>query len=258
MTEREKFINSSEFIEDQSKIYDVKAANNSLFEFKEHEEVNEYLSKDDMVKLYDKKFVAHAATREKYYDKIIGVSKSGICPICGIGQVSTLDHYLAKTLYPTFAVTPDNLVPMCFECNKTKHSMPIDNSITTPMHPYYDDIDRFIWLNTDVDVIDGQPIAKYYINNELKICDEDLYNRLCKHFEYFKLNKSFAIQAASEIANNKMLWKENYANDKIGFIKYINQCLKSYESQQKNTWKTALFRGLIKYCETHDTIPFLQ
>lgn len=36
------------------------------------------------------------------------------CPACGEpGTPNTLDHYLPKTLYPHFCVTPLNLFPMC-------------------------------------------------------------------------------------------------------------------------------------------------
>ena len=51
---------------------------------------------------------------------LMSLANTGKCPICGIGQASTLDHYLAKTIYPTYAVTPYNLVPVCKDCNFAK------------------------------------------------------------------------------------------------------------------------------------------
>ena len=52
--------------------------------------------------------------------KIKSIPKYNKCPFCGVGRVSTLDHYLPKTKYPTYAVTPVNLVACCAECNKKR------------------------------------------------------------------------------------------------------------------------------------------
>ena len=58
----------------------------------------------------------------KYYDKIKAIPKYSKCPFCGVGIVSTLDHYLPKTKYPTYALTPVNLIACCADCNKNKKS----------------------------------------------------------------------------------------------------------------------------------------
>jgi hypothetical protein len=62
------------------------------------------------------------------------------CPACGEpGTPNTLDHYLPKTLYPHFCVTPLNLFPMCDACQELKDVKTGD--AVTPrffIHPYYD------------------------------------------------------------------------------------------------------------------------
>ena len=108
---KEKYISSAEYIEQKSKEYVAVANNNDWPDISPHKTVNTIITKDEMVKLYDRKFVICSDVRAKYYDKILANAKSGKCPICDIGQASTLDHYLAKTLYPTYSVTPDNLIP---------------------------------------------------------------------------------------------------------------------------------------------------
>ncbi len=57
-----------------------------------------------MVWLYDKKFVRDGG--RIFYNKIMKIPPFSRCPFCGVRRVSTLDHYLAKTEYPTFAITP--------------------------------------------------------------------------------------------------------------------------------------------------------
>ncbi|QIO48699.1 hypothetical protein HA464_32375 (plasmid) [Rhizobium leguminosarum bv. trifolii] len=63
-----------------------------------------------------------------------------VCPACGEpGAPNTLDHYLPKTRYPHFCVTPHNLFPMCDACQKEKDTKTGDAQ--TPrffLHPYYD------------------------------------------------------------------------------------------------------------------------
>jgi len=63
-----------------------------------------------------------------------------LCPSCGeAGRPNTLDHYLPKTLYPHFCITPHNLFPMCDACQGEKGTSTGD--AVTPrffLHPYYD------------------------------------------------------------------------------------------------------------------------
>lgn len=63
-----------------------------------------------------------------------------LCPACGeAGKPNTLDHFLPKSSYPEFAVTPANLFPMCDACQGAKLEKTGD--ATTPryfIHPYFD------------------------------------------------------------------------------------------------------------------------
>lgn len=47
----------------------------------------------------------NGSAARKVYDKLRASSK-GICPLCGIHGVDTLDHYLPKARYPLFSVNP--------------------------------------------------------------------------------------------------------------------------------------------------------
>ncbi|MFY2763521.1 hypothetical protein [Arenimonas sp. MALMAid1274] len=62
------------------------------------------------------------------------------CPACGEpGKPNTLDHYLPKTIYPHFCITPLNLFPMCDACQELKDTKIGDAA--NPrffLHPYFD------------------------------------------------------------------------------------------------------------------------
>lgn len=63
-----------------------------------------------------------------------------LCPACGEdGTPNTLDHYLPKTSYPEFAVTPSNLFPMCDICQGKKGARTVaDEGDRLFLHPYFD------------------------------------------------------------------------------------------------------------------------
>lgn len=62
------------------------------------------------------------------------------CPACGEpGKPNTLDHYLPKTLYPHFCITPLNLFPMCDACQDLKGTKTGDAADPRFfLHPYFD------------------------------------------------------------------------------------------------------------------------
>jgi len=63
-----------------------------------------------------------------------------ICPACGEpGRPNTLDHYLPKSDYPHFCITPANLLPMCDACQLAK-DVKIGDAATPRffIHPYFD------------------------------------------------------------------------------------------------------------------------
>ena len=62
-----------------------------------------------------------------------------LCPACGeAGAPNTLDHYLPKSEYPHFCITPYNLFPMCDACQNKKLDKTGDE--INPrffIHPYF-------------------------------------------------------------------------------------------------------------------------
>jgi hypothetical protein len=77
------------------------------------------------------------------------------CPFCGIGESSTLDHYLPKEQYPEFSIFPKNLVPSCAVCNTRKRDHILDEGTNVRMflHPCYDSIPNteFLTVRTRIE-----------------------------------------------------------------------------------------------------------
>jgi hypothetical protein len=69
-----------------------------------------------------------------------------LCPYCGSPACGTLDHYYPKMTFPQYAITPDNLIPCCYKCNKIKDEIyPITN-FARIINPYFDNfLNNFIF-----------------------------------------------------------------------------------------------------------------
>lgn len=78
----------------------------------------------------------------EYYSTIR--SNARVCPFCCIPTrtITQLDHFFPKSIYPSLAITVDNLVPICSDCNKNKDDYdPITNNGEIIIHPYFDYVD---------------------------------------------------------------------------------------------------------------------
>jgi hypothetical protein len=243
---KQRFKDNSDYIKRMSQEYDTHADSGDWIAIIREDMVNGVISVAEMKNLYEKKFAVHPDVRGKYYDKILNLAQGGKCPICGIGQVSNLDHYLAKSIYPTYTVTPVNLIPVCRDCNFYKLDKTINSNDDAPLHPYYEDVDEIEWLCAKITISEDTFVATYFINSLIECYKPELYTRLCNHFTIYKLAMAYSTQATTEIAENLQFWKEKYFEwGELEFVNYLKDCLRSKEKHQKNTWNTALLRALI-------------
>lgn len=201
------------------------------------------IGKDEMVSLYNTKFAKLKQPGRKFYDQIIMAATRGTCPLCGFGNVATLDHYMAKTDYFSLAVTPNNLIPACRDCNTGRGTVVLDSFEETTIHPYYDDVQSFEWLRADIVTINPFSI-KYRIDE--CVTEEPIRSRLLQHLSTFDLSKRFATKAAEEIISMRLCFQSIF--DKGGIIELRNFLSIMYESShasEKNSWKTALYKALL-------------
>ncbi len=91
-----------------------------------------------------------AYLRAKYKGQAVGFSLQWIkklredhdlhaCPMCGSTNVTSLDHYLPKEIYPELCVFSYNLIPSCVPCNQrrgTKAARTLAGK--SFVHPYFD------------------------------------------------------------------------------------------------------------------------
>jgi hypothetical protein len=238
------------FIETSSANYDNQAIVNNLNSIPMSNNINNIITVDEMKKVYDHKLVRKGQPARIYYEKLRLSAKNNICPLCNQRTVTTLDHVLPKTFYPTFAVTPFNLIPSCADCNKIKDRYKPEKPEEEIIHPYYDDISNQQYLFALVEKTTPASI-NFYIkqSNPINIIEQ----RLKKHFSLFALNELYASNAAEELSNISFRLSKLYSTGGIQcVIEYLKDEFESRYENNKNSWQTAMYEALyqnIWFCD---------
>jgi hypothetical protein len=246
-TTKTKFSNINNFIDTQSNQYEHNANSKNLYTFMPHIHVSGTISKDDMITLYDNNMVKNKEGRN-IYDQLLSLAPLSRCPYCGIGQVSTLDHYLPKTEFPTFSVLPYNLVASCKDCNTGKLASYATTQNTQTLHPYYDNFTIEQWLFARV--LQTSPVSiEFYVNPPATWNQVDK-DRVQSHFDNYKLNKRFSSQAASVLAYLRDKFLQYFSNP-IDIANELERDFNINRNIHLNSWETAMYQALYRnpwYC----------
>lgn len=218
---------------------------------KEHEtyKMNEEIinkgivSDKELKNVYTKKFAKPNSIGKKYYSEILAIPKNNLCPLCGTRIVSTLDHYLAKSKYPSLVVTPNNLIAVCRDCNFDKSDLVFVSSDDETLHPYYDNIENHRWIYCDI--IESEPIGFKYSVKIIDTFDKKMYKRIQNHFEIFQLGRLFSIKASELIFGIETMLRRLYSRAGEEAVRLqIEEDMLSQEAVSLNSWQSAFYRGI--------------
>lgn len=199
------------------------------------------LTKTQFNDLYSTYMVPSTRPARVYYDKLLNSTPLGKCPLCGFGQVSTLDHFMSKAYYPYFAVLPINLVPACADCNTKKASSELTEH-SQSSHPYFEapEVESGTWLFASV--VETSPATATFSAMPPQHWSDKLCRRIKNHFHDLELASRFAIEAASEMAT---------LSDYLGFLgtserisRHLSMTAHLERLHRRNTWKAALYEAL--------------
>lgn len=216
-----------------------------LFEIATSKDVAGSVSSAEMSTLYKGTLSRQGSRARRFYDRLKTAAPNDICPLCGQRVVKTLDHYLPKATYPTFALTPLNLVPACSDCNKSKlDRQPVDAGDQT-LHPYFDNVDGVSWLVAEIRE-SSPPAAVFSVRLPANIhVDATTVARLKVHFETLGLGQLYAAQAGSEMVSIRFALAEAAAARGVEGV----QALLEYQARTRtlaarNSWVAALYTAL--------------
>lgn len=206
---------------------------------------NGVVTSKELRKIYTDKMATKGSIGREDYDRILTIPKNNICPLCGTRVVSTLDHYLPKSKYPSLSVTPNNLIAACRDCNVAKSDTVFVSNYDETLHPYYDNIEKHRWLFCEV--IESSPISFKYSIEMIDTADDLLFRRTKNHFETFKLGELYSVKAAEMISGIEYMLKRLYkSSGKKAVLKQIQEDMQSREQIAINSWEAAFYRGILK------------
>ena len=232
-----------DIIENAENDFDIRFPLNTIHEIVRNKVVNTPVGKKEMKTVYDYRMLKKEKPRKKYYDKILFSAPYGICPLCSVREVDTLDHYLPKSKYPIYAVTPINLIPSCFKCNKGKSIDYPNNSEEQTLNPYYDDIENVEWINAEV--IQTSPISFRYFVNFPIIWTQVLKDRVLNHFESYHINDLFSSHANQEFRGLKKQLEALFNNNPTLLVSHLNESYNSRIELGINSWQALMYKALL-------------
>ena len=231
--------------------YDIKASSNQLHNFP----LNTGLTAKDIGRLksvYSEKLSKKGQPGRWLYDKIILSAPGAICPLCGKGHATTVDHVLPKSKYSLLSVVPFNLIPACQECNTGKSDFIPKTAGELHIHPYYDDVEGETWLRADV--IQTAYPSLSFSTVAVPAWSALLNQRVEFHFSLFDLSKLYGIHSSSELNGTMFYYKKLYADGGRNAVQeYLTHIANSHAEENKNSWRTAMYNALAQsnwFCST--------
>lgn len=227
---------------DQTIEYDEKAKCGRLYLLKKNGSDEKSIRlKEDMEYLYEQRFVGKNKRTAKlpYYSMLI--SNIDVCPFCGNAMGTSgfqLDHFMPKSRYPVFAVSPINLVPCCSACNRAKYEYVPENESSQIIHPYYDDFSSVTWIKAKL-VANGsgdKPVFafKYYTDFPSSWSLEKI-ERARSHIRVLGLEQQFTVQSNIVFSHCKQIVAQ------LPPLKDQNELLDTVKKNHDMVIKTSIF-----------------
>ena len=203
-----------------------------------------------MKKLYTACMAKKGTSGRYYYDILRDSAPGGRCPLCGLPEVSTLDHHLPKSEFPSLVVTPYNLIPACRDCNTVKLAGLAKTADEQTIHPYFDNAESTTWLKARI--LQTEPaVAHFYVDSGT--LPGNMAKRAESHFIAFQLERRYASQAVTELVGIRHRMIDLLKTCGAGAVKTdLQSSTVSWAKNKKNCWQAALYSALAAsdwYCQ---------
>ena len=203
---------------------------------------------NEMKKLYEQDFVSSKdklSDTRKIYEELRDSTSYQLCSYCSINKVKTLDHYLPKSKYPMYAITPANLVPSCRDCNTEKDTLSFTNLTELFIHPYFEDVSGFKWLKAEV--VDNQWPINFKFTVIMNASNPLTINtRIDYQFGILKIFPDYADKANRFFRGNLTnIWTLFVAGGKDSVKKFFSATEVSFRNSELNSWEACMYNALL-------------
>ncbi|MDM1496668.1 HNH endonuclease [Myroides odoratimimus] len=222
--------------------YAIKVLDNTLFEIEQNSVVSDRISNEEMIRYYEYRLLRKPQGR-KIYDEVLLSAPHSECPYCTIRMVSTIDHFLPKSEYPNYSITPINLIPACKDCNTDKKTGYPKVKNDQLFHPYFDKVDNIAWIKAEI--IPSEPLSFQFTVVNINNWSQTQNERATKHFDEFKINELFSNEANRELRSSQRTLKKHHAENKEILKAHL---IDAYESSLEGVgvlyWKTLMYHEM--------------
>ncbi|HBP6267119.1 HNH endonuclease [Pseudomonas aeruginosa] len=177
------------------------------------------------------------------------------CPLCGISESSTLDHYLPKEQYPEYSVFPSNLVPSCAVCNTRKRDRVLDEGTSVRMflHPCYDPIPNLAFLTVRIRMEADALILSYQLTRPDGMALRN-FQHLRSHFKELNLADRYRRMGLEHLGGQYPALRRAYGLGNAERVaEKLNEEAQDFEEVfGPNYWLAKLYRALasnIDFCD---------
>lgn len=182
---------------------------------------------------------------EKLRSKIL--ASADICPYCGFGEPTQLDHYLPKSIFDELAIYPNNLIPSCGPCNNAKRTVapglgPVHGQ--SLIHAYFENLPDTIFLSAEATFVSGALNVSFRIDGAG--LDLELFRKLSFQLERLKLNSRYQKQINKYLSEQRtaiMIFGES-PGGLAEFLEKSAQSMARSRNFGSNDWRVALLRAL--------------
>ncbi|QQR58262.1 MAG: hypothetical protein IPG59_01860 [Candidatus Melainabacteria bacterium] len=156
------------------------------------------VANDEFIGLYDEKIRSKKSKARVIFSELMrDVDR---CPLCGkTPKPPTLDHHLPKSKFPILAIYPQNLVPVCHECNGLKGDTFPTLETEQILHPYYESIENEQWLFASL--TENETLTFNFSVQAASSWDVSLTKRVQNQFDLLKLNERYGVWASVELSD---------------------------------------------------------
>jgi hypothetical protein len=217
------------------------------------------LTSEEMGRVYTYRLRRLESPIRHYYDDVLAAPDDDTCPYCGQRTAETVDHYVPQESFSALNVTPTNLVPACFDCNRLKGKYKPDANDPAILHPYFDNIDHVPWLGAQIrwprtPSQSSPPKADFEVNRSA-IETTLLADRVERHFTLLRLRRLFRSHAGQRLnALERRLPDVFRTSGATGVRHHLREEASSLLSYANNYWERRLYLALLAdshYCDVH-------
>jgi hypothetical protein len=163
------------------------------------------------------------------------------CQYCGIGYANTFDHYLARSIFPEYAVFSLKLLPCGDTCNKHKSNIFIINGERQIINLYYDNLLSERYLNVSISYKGDVPVAEYSLIPPLGVSNTQ-FRLIQSHYTKLQLLERFRNRSPEVFSETQSSIKTHIkakSNERV--IQFLSEEAQRLRDRfSNNHWKVVL------------------